>query len=499
MRNPDELIVFKDSSISYKDFFLNSARLSNAIIERGFKGKTVGVLDWNTIEFSELLFGVPLANAIIHPVNIRLPPDQMIKTIQSASDSVLFFSKDFLPLIEKIISLGIVSKNNIFSIGETTGSFENFSDFLRHSYSDKFPKSRETDKASVLFTSGTTNDPKGIVYTQRDIVLAIWSILTMLSAYEGNSRLSSGDRIFSLIPFYHLWSWGTLYISTLIGARYIMDGRFDPESTLRVIEKEHVTWMSMVPTMLYSLLSSPNSDKLKSMKILIGGASIPSGLVNMAIKKNIELTSIYGFTDGLIAGIGTLKNKNSRSLIEEYEISTNSITPAPFAEYEFDEERGGEIKFRAPWLPNGYINNPSETSVAYDDEGWFRPGDAGYLDHNGNVRIADRIKDLIKSGAEFIPSAIIENAVSEIESVEMAAVVGKQDIKWGERPWCFVKLKNGKNFNEDESREKLRYLASSGKIKEWWIPDKFITISEMPLTSTGKIDKKVLREKLSKM
>ncbi len=496
LRNPDEYLVYKNEKITYRELYRKSAGISNSLINSEYRGKTIGILDWNSIMFSELLYAVPLGRSIVHPINIRLPAEQMIRTIKSAGDEAIFFSHDFKPLVDKIVSLGLLPKNRVYSLDSEINDYQNFQDSFAKENSNTFPATKETDNASILFTSGTTDEPKGILYTQRDIVLAIWTILTLLSAYEGNSRLSSRDHIFSLIPYYHLWSWGTLYISTLIGARYVMDGKFDPESTINLIEREKVTWMSMVPTMLYALLSSPNADKLSGMKILIGGAAIPSGLVNSAIKKGIELTSIYGFTDGLIAGIGTLKNKGSRPPTEEYEISTNSITPAPFSEYEFDEKNGGEIKFRAPWLPQGYFNNKEESLRAYDDSGWFRPGDAGYLDGYGNVRISDRIKDLIKSGAEFIPSALIENAVSEIESVEMAAVVGKEDVRWGERPWCFIKVRKGKIFNEDEAREALKNAVSSGKMKEWWIPDRFVIIDEMPLTSTGKIDKKVLRDKL---
>lgn len=199
-------------------------------------------------------------------------------------------------------------------------------------------------------------------------------------------------------------------------------------------------------------------------------------------------------------GIGTLKNKGSRNILEELELSTKSFTPAPFTEYEFDENNGGEINFRAPWLPVGYFKNRGESLKTYSEDGRFKPGDAGYLDENGNVRILDRINDLIKSGAEFIPSAFIVNIISEFNSIEMAAVVGKEDLKWGERPWCFIKLKKGHSFDEKDAKNKLKEMANIGKINEWWIPDRFIIIEDMPLTSTGKIDKKVLREiKINKM
>jgi Acyl-CoA synthetases (AMP-forming)/AMP-acid ligases II len=254
--------------------------------------------------------------------------------------------------------------------------------------------------------------------------------------------LSSKDVVFSLIPFYHLISWGSLYISTLLGAKYVMDGKFDTESILNAIKDNKVTWMAMVPTMLYQLLSSKNADIMNGMKILIGGSVIPSGLVKMAMQHNIELTSIYGFTDGLGAGIGTLKQKGSRTKEEEYYDSTAFFTPLPLTEYYFDESKGGEIYFRAPWLPNEYFNLPKEESdKAYTKDGWFLPGDAGSIEKDGKIKIIDRTKDLIKSGGEFIPSMKLEDLISELESVELVAVVGKNNPQWIERPWAFVKLK----------------------------------------------------------
>ncbi|HEM55919.1 MAG TPA: AMP-dependent synthetase [Thermodesulfobium narugense] len=495
--NPDEKIVYKDRYITYNNLFKNSCKIANALNELGFKNKNIAVMDWNTIEFAELLYGIPFSGNLIHSVNIRLPPDELIKTIVSANDSVIFFSKDMLPIIEKIKSLGIIPKENLIIMGEESAEYKNMNDMIKNS-SDKLNLNiNENDLVMILFTSGTTGIPKGVKYSSKDIILAVWSILTLLSSYEGNSRLNSKDVIFSLIPFYHIFSWGTLYISTLLGSKYVMDGKFDVESTLNAIEKNKVTWMSMVPTMLYALLSSKDAHKMNGMKILIGGSAIPSGLVKNAIDHNIELTSIYGFTDGLIGGIGTLKGKGSRKKEEEYYISTAYFTPAPFTEYYFDESKGGEIYFRAPWLPDEYFNIPKEESLkSFTEDGWFRPGDAGSIESEGKIKIKDRIKDLIKSGGEFIPTMILENLISELEPVELVAVVGKEDLKWIERPWAVIKTKKGKNFNEKEARKHLEKYAREGIIEKWWIPDRFILIDDMPLTGTGKIDKKILKDKI---
>jgi len=498
MVNPDEKIIYKDTYLTYKDFFKNSVKIANSLNESGFKNINIGIMDWNTIEYAELLYAIPFSGNVAHPINIRLPPENLIKTIIEAKDSVIFFSKDMIPLIEKIKNLDIIPKKNLFYIGSEANGYNNFLDLLNNSNEKLNLNINENDPIMILFTSGTTGTPKGVKYTSREMILSIWSMLTQLSAFEGNSRLSSKDVVFSLIPFYHLISWGSLYISTLLGAKYVMDGKFDTESILNAIKDNKVTWMAMVPTMLYQLLSSKNADIMNGMKILIGGSVIPSGLVKMAMQRNIELTSIYGFTDGLGAGIGTLKQKGSRTKEEEYYDSTAFFTPLPLTEYYFDESKGGEIYFRAPWLPNEYFNLPKEESdKAYTKDGWFLPGDAGSIEKDGKIKIIDRTKDLIKSGGEFIPSMKLEDLISELESVELVAVVGKNNPQWIERPWAFVKLKKGKNFNEKDAREHLEEYVKKGIIEKWWIPDKFIIIDDMPLTGTGKIDKKVLKDKIN--
>jgi acyl-CoA synthetase (AMP-forming)/AMP-acid ligase II len=501
-RRPDEELAYKESKVPYKTMFRNVLRTSDALYRSGLKGRRVAVLDWNTPEFAELLYAIPLAGAAIHPVNVRLPPEEMLKTMKFADDRAVFFSSDFLPLIKKVESLGWIPKERLFFLGQgDAASFRTHAD-LSASGSEGFePGVKEDDEASVLFTSGTTGDPKGVSYSHKKTLLAGWTIATLLSAYKGNARLRSDDVVMSLIPFYHLWSWGTLYFSTMLGNRYVMDGRFDPNSILQAVAREHVTWMSMVPTMLYSLLVHRDAEVLRGIKVLIGGSPVPSGLVKSAEAKGIELAMIYGFTDGLIASIATV-NEGLGPLSTEArnEISVTSTTPAPLSEVRIlkpDEGSPGEVLFRSPWLPPGYFTSPDKTRESFDYEGWFHPGDAGELDAYGNLRILDRTKDLIKSGAEFIPSAKVESALSEAPGVELVAVVGRADPKWGERPVAFIKPKANVPFDPVKVKEHLESYVAQGKLNRWWIPEEFLPIDDMPMTGTGKLDKKKLRERLA--
>ncbi|MEM0366848.1 MAG: AMP-binding protein [Acidilobaceae archaeon] len=503
LRKPEEGIVYRGSVLTYRSLFNNVKRIADALYHSDLRGHRIAVLDWNTPEYAELLFGIPLSGSSIHPVNVRLPLEEILKTIKLAGDRAVFFSSDFLPIVKKIESLGLVPKDHIFFIGDgDSHGYKTYTD-LRASGSDKFEFNvKETDEASVLFTSGTTGEPKGVSYSHKKIILGVWAMITLLSAYPGNSRLTSVDTVLSLIPFYHLWSWGTLYISTMLGNRYVLIPRFEPNNVIQAIEAEKVTWMTAVPTMLYALLAHPQSEKLRGLKVLIGGSPIPYGLVKIARAKGVELAMIYGFTEGLVAGIATVNERYGLLPREARDdISASTITPAPLSEIRVErlpESQLGEILFRSPWLPRGYFTSVEKTREAFDPDGWLHSGDAGDIDAYGNLRILDRTKDLIKSGAEFIPSALIESFISELPWIESVAVVGRPDEKWVERPIAFIKTRYNEPLNPEKIREHLENYVSQGKLNRWWIPDEFIQVDTMPITGTGKIDKKALKNKITR-
>ncbi len=496
LRSPQKTIVYKNERRTYRELFNEVRKLSDALYRRYKPGTRIAVLDWNTIPYMQLLYGIPCSGNVIHPVNMRLPPEELIRTIRTAKDKALFFSQEFTQIAKKILEMGLLKKEDLFLIdGLGQDQYNSYSDLLAGGSEEYSFNLDEDSPASVLFTSGTTGIPKEIVYSHKKITLAIWSILTLMSAYPGNSRINSEDVVFSLIPNYHLWSWGTPYVATMIGANYVMDGKFDLAGTFEAINKNKVTWMSMVPTMLYGLLSHPSANKIKGLKVLVGGSPIPSGLISAATSKGVELTSIYGFSDGLIAGIGSLNGK-AEDLGKRNALSTAGVIPAPLSEYVIKnskEDEIGEIHFRSPWLPSGYEGDIEKSRESFTEDFWFRTGDAGSI-KSGRVEISDRIKDLIKSGAEFIPSALVESAISDLPEIETVAVIGIPDTKWGERPMAFVKVRSDQKFEENRARDYLSTMVDAGKIQKWWIPDKFTTIDAMPMTGTGKIDKKALRE-----
>ncbi|KAA8921938.1 AMP-binding protein [Thermoplasma sp.] len=466
--------------VSYSEFYHRMIKIAGSLHRDIGENRVVSVMDWNSINFAYLLFSVPLSGNIIHPVDVRQPPAQIISSMREAGSTHLLYSRDFEKLAAAVSSSGIIDDNGIRSM-------EKVMDEYGESRDDALPPQLDENRiASVLFSSGTTGKPKGVRYRHRDIVLTTWAMETNLSAFPGPARLTSSDTVFSLIPFFHLWSWGTLYISTLIGAGYVIGGRFDPKTTTEMIGSNGVTWMSMVPTM-FNALTSFQEESLDRMKILIGGSAIPSGILRFASDHAIELTGIYGFTDGLAAGIGT--SDIAGDLATRNADAVNSITPLVFTDFDIEGDNG-ELKFRAPWLPDGYFNTPEEK--AYRD-GWFYPGDSAEITPDGKIKIRDRIKDLIKSGGEFIPSALLEYYISDVREIGDIAVIGVKDDRWVERPVAVYRTKDGRPVPEDMIRSHLMGLASRGVIREWWIPDRFIHVESMPMTGTGKIDKKALR------
>ncbi|QRF76103.1 long-chain-fatty-acid--CoA ligase [Thermoplasmatales archaeon] len=498
MRKTGKVLTEGQRKITYRELFENSVRLGNSLNYEGLSGKRIAVLDWNSIEYATAMFGIPFAGSSIHPINVRLPLEHMLRTIKVAGDEAIIVSRDFLPLAEKLAEARVFSKERIFTMDGTSDTFPRFKDLISNGENTFNPTFDENTEMSILFTSGTTGIPKGVSYSHRNTVIAIWAILTSLSAYQGMSRLNSGDIVFPLIPFYHLWSWGSLFSSTMIGTPYVLGGKFDPVTTLKLIQSEGVTWMNMVPTMLYALLANDGDSVLSGMKILIGGSPIPNGLVEEARKKNIELTSIYGFTDGLVASIGTLNEAYGNIEDEKkYWVSTKFSTPSPLTEFRIEktENTPPEIFFRSPWLPEGYVSDEIETKKAYVD-GWFRPGDSGHIDEMGNLSIDDRVKDLIKSGGEFISSSVLESHISEVPGVELVAVVPREDSKWVERPVAFIKTSKDFESLVRQIRNSLDALVKGGKLSSWWLPEQFYRIDDMPLTGTGKIDKKELRKSL---
>ncbi|MCG2886426.1 MAG: long-chain fatty acid--CoA ligase [Vulcanisaeta sp.] len=482
-------------------------------------GTRVAVLDWNTIRYYELYFAVPMYGAVLHTVNVLLAPEDIIYTMLQAQDEVLFVNEDLIALARVVTSLvksikKVVIMSDRAEHGEV--SFDGvevywYEDLLRNARPYSFPDLSENTVATMMFTSGTTGRPKGTYFTHRQLVLHAMSVALSITAPPINANIY--DVAMPLVPMFHVHSWGLPYIATLFGIKQVYPGRFDWGHVLRVIHEEGVTFSMGVPTILYNLLTHPDSPKydLSRLKFIVGGAALPRGLLEEARKRGITVAQGFGLTETAPVILLGVEKPYMRDwpADRKRELSLSAGLPLPLVDVRIVDELGrdvprdgrtmGELVVRAPWVAREYINDPEKTRYAWRD-GWFHTDDIAVWDSEGYVWIMDRAKDVIKSGGEWISSTRLEDLISTHPGVHEVAVIGVPHPKWGERPIAIVVPKPGQRVTEEEIRNHLMRYVEQGVIPKWWVPDRVIIMeSELPKTSTGKIDKKVLRDRLSQL
>ena len=394
---PEVAISYGEGRQNYRTTYERVLRLSGALAAAGVgRGTVIGVADWNTPRFVELLYGAAATGSVIYPVNLRLPPEQIVQTIRTAGVEWLFLASDFLalakalPSSDRIVALDPDPKFERSYEGLLAGAPENPPDV----------RVRGSDPYSILFTSGTTGLPKAVRYTHEKVLHGALSIAYQLGLYETPARLGSSDVIFPLIPFYHLWAWGSVFHAPYLGARFVLGGRFEPAAAVRTIGEEKVTWVNAVPTMIQMLLTASSGTGLEGLKALVGGMTIPSRLARAMTDAGVHFSSIYGGTDMLATSISILPSGVEVREPPDYLRSTTH--PVPFAEVKVVRPDGssppvgepGELYVRAPWLPGEYYHEPEKSASAYV-EGWFRTGDYALLTPEGGLRVVDRLKDVI--------------------------------------------------------------------------------------------------------
>jgi len=488
--------------------------------EPGRFGSRVAVLDWNTIRHYELYFAVPMYGAVLHTVNVLLSPEDIIYTMLQAQDEVLFINEDFIPLARVASSLvksikKVVIMSDKAEHGEV--SFDGvevywYEDLLRNAKPCNFPELNENVVATMMFTSGTTGRPKGTYFTHRQLVLHAISVALSITAPPINASIY--DVAMPLVPMFHVHAWGLPYIATLTGIKQVYPGRFDWGHILRVINDEGVTIVNGVPTILYNLLTHPDSPKydLSRLKFIAGGAALPRGLLEEAVKRGVTVVQGFGLTETAPVILLSMEKPNMRDwpMDRRRELSGLSAgLPLPLVDVRIVDEQDrdvprdgktmGELVVRAPWVIKEYLNDPEKTRNAWRN-GWFHTDDIAVWDSEGYIQIMDRAKDVIKSGGEWISSTRLEDLISTHPGVGEVAVIGVPHPKWGERPIAIVVPKPGWSVTESDIRNHLMKYVEQGQIPKWWVPDKVIIMeSELPKTSTGKIDKKILRDRISSL
>ena len=515
--SPDQEIVYADiMRYTYRDLSKRVSRLANMLDGIGIKqGDTVAIMDWDSHRYLECYFAVPMIGAVLHTINIRLSAEQLIFTINHAGDDILLVNSDFLPIIEPIIDKLETIKTIVLitddeSIPETSINYSGeYEELLSGSSSTYiFPDFDENAMATLFYTTGTTGLPKGVYFSHRQIVLHTYGFMTGLCAYKGPFSVDSKDVYMPLTPMFHVHAWGMPYLFTMLGNRQIYPGRFEPDKILRLARDEKVTFSHCVPTIVHMLLSSPliNTIDLTGWKLIIGGSALPRGLCKTAQERGIYLFSAYGMSE--TCPLLTIANLKPHILDwdEEQQLKMRCRTglPVPHVDLEIvspegrplphDGKTAGEIVVRSPWLTQGYLNDPEKSEALWND-GWLHTGDIGFIDNEGYLQITDRLKDVIKTGGEWISSIELEDIISRHESVSEAALIGIPDEKWGERPMALIVLKEAHRdkVSKEEIKAFFMKYVDNGTITKYGVPDKVEFVDAIAKTSVGKIDKKELR------
>ncbi len=516
--SPDQEIVYRDKTrYRYRDFYKRINRLASALASIGVgPGDTVAVLDWDSHRYLECFFAVPMMGAILHTVNVRLSPEQILFTMNHAEDKVVLVHEDFLPIVEGVSDrLKTVENYVLLKEGDQSpstvlpiaGEYETLLEEAADSY--EFPDFDENTWATTFYTTGTTGDPKGVYFSHRQLVLHSLAVATAVSSFTAPARFQSADVYMPITPMFHVHAWGFPYVATLLGAKQVYPGRYEPAMLLELLVKEKVTYSHCVPTILHMLLTSPTAKNvdLSSWKIVIGGSALPRGLAQAAMDRGIDIFAGYGMSETCpVLTLATLKpHMMDWDADRQLDIRTLTGIPIPLVNLKVaDIETGnpvaengktpGEIVVRAPWLTQGYFKADEKSEELWAG-GWLHTGDVAVSDGSGYVKITDRIKDVIKSGGEWVSSLDLENLISRYEAISEVAVIGVPDEKWGERPVALLVLKPGLggNFSLDDLRGFLMKSVEEGVISKWGIPSKIEVVDQIPKTSVGKIDKKAIR------
>ena len=506
--HPNQEIISGKFRFTYLEFYDRVVKLANSLKSLGIKkGSVIGVLDVNSHRFLEMHYASSMLGAVIHTINFRLSPEQMVYSMLHAEDEWVFVSEVFSPAVKSLFSKFpnwvLMSDDSSKNLPEAKNSYS-YEKLIEDGNTRLIPEAddvEETDLFSIFYTTGTTGKPKGIPYEHRTILTGAIQLFHHLALHEYGARVSSRDVFMPLIPFFHIHAWGMAFFPIYIGAKLVLPGASDAVAQQVLIEKEKVSWLNMVPTQLQMLLEQKNFG---NVKVLTGGSPLATGIANRAAKANVTFSLIYGGSDQLGTAISVVPETVDAKDSESLKWLRVGLRPLPLVEVSIKDKQGndvphdgetlGSIWVKSPWLPKGYYKD-SETSKEHFIDGWFRTGDLGFFHPNHSIYVADREGDAIKSGGEWIPTGILEAMISEHEAIAQVAVIPKKDEHWGQRPLAILKLKS--DVSEKELKEFLMKKVKEGKLAKFWIPDSFIFVEEIPLTSAGKLNKKILRDQYS--
>ena len=479
---------------TYRDAHARARKLANALKKLGVQQHDrVATLAWNTFRHFEIYYAAAGSGAVIHTINPRLFPDQIHYIANHAEDKVVFYDTTFAPLVEKL-------KPVVKGVKHWIAMNEEYERLLE-AESDRFewPTFDERTAACLCYTSGTTGNPKGALYSHRSTIIHAYG-----SALPDALNLSSRDVVLPVVPMFHVNAWGLPYACALTGTKIVFPAQhLDGKSLHQLFETEEVTMSAGVPTVWLGLLNYMKEQKLKFStlkRVVIGGSACPPAMIRAFQEEyGVEVLHAWGMTEMSPLGTVTtfkakhrkwsqeertrLQNKQGRAI---YGVDLRIVGEDGASELPWDGKAFGDLQVRGPWVIKGYFKGEGGDPLR---NGWFPTGDVCTIDEDGYIQVTDRSKDVIKSGGEWISSIDLENIAVAHPAIAEAAVIGVKHPKWDERPIVVAVKKPGKDVSKEEL---LKFYE--GKIAKWWMPDDVVFVSELPHTATGKLSKLTLRQ-----
>jgi fatty-acyl-CoA synthase len=507
-------IVYRDlRRHTYAELEERIARLANALADLGVRpGDTVAMLDWDSHRYLEAYFAVPMMGATLMTANVRLSSEQLAYTLNRSGAKLLLVNADFMPLVnalrprlERVQTCILLADDAREPPAGYAGEYEAL--LARAGASREFDDFDENTPATVFFTSGTTGLPKGVSFSHRQLVLHTLATMGFAAASAPGQSFRRDDVYMPMTPMFHVHAWGAPYVATALGVKQVYPGRYQPRTLLRLRHDEGVTYSHCVPTILQMLLSVPQDEAgdLRGWKIAIGGAALPKALCRAALERGIDVWAGYGMSESGPVLASAQVRAPAATLDDEVALRCKSGLTAPLVEMRIvdadmktlphDGRATGEIVVRAPWLVQAYLDDPAASEALWHG-GYLHTQDLGAIDADGMLQITDRLKDVIKSGGEWVSSTAIEDLLEQHPAVAEAAVFGVRDEKWGERPLALVVAKPGhaEGAGETALKAHLEQYVTSGVLSRIAVPQSIRLVEALPKTSVGKVDKKLLRQ-----
>ena len=519
---PEQEIVYRNvGRYTYLTLRARIARLAGALASVGVEpGTTVAVMDWDSHRYLECFFAIPMMGAVLQTVNVRLTAEQIAYTLRHAGAKAILVHRDFMALLaglrEQLPELKVVIRiDDSPAAVEHPSWAEHEYEALLNSSSDEFDfcDFDENAIATTFYTTGTTGDPKGVCFSHRQIVLHTLAVMSASASAAYGQSFRHGDVYMPLTPMFHVHAWGNPYVATVLGVKQVYPGRYAADELLDWRAREGVTFSHCVPTVLQMLLNAAAIRKcdLRGWKLCIGGSALPVGLAHQALEVGIDVYAGYGMSEtGPVLAISRLLDPpGSVPLREEIERRCSAGLPIPLVDLRLVDANGnevskggrssGEIVVRAPWATASYVGNAQASEQLWRG-GFLHTQDVARIDEAGYLQITDRLKDVIKTGGEWISSLQLENLISTHPAVAEVAVIGVPDTQWGERPLALVvpRPEARERLTVEQIRAHITAAVAAGHIARFAVPDRVIFVDALAHTSVGKLNKRLLREQYAR-